>query len=340
MQHPTLLVVSLALASGTLVVAQPSLDPPAGPVGESGRFGTRIELSQTSTPGDADSVFKLTEPGSYVLTGDIDVPTNEIGIEIASNDITLDLNGYTIRGDGSTGTGVGVTVPTSVSETFRNLVVTDGSFRDLAHAFETEEFVRASPDDLTNLIEDTTVRRVRVEDVENGLSLTAGHIQDSSVRGANIGISLGTGTINGCRVRISAPGPVFPTGILLQSGSVRESTVVIDNPQSSDATGISLRDADAIDCHVLLSASGNVTGFATPIGATLIKGCSVRPLFFGGTNGGGVAFDVDGVVVDCLAVGTSVGFRVDSGVVRGCAAMDVATPNDLDPAVVSADNNF
>ncbi|GAB4521125.1 MAG: hypothetical protein Tsb0013_24530 [Phycisphaerales bacterium] len=338
MHHTLTVAVLLAIGCAGPVAAQPALDPPAGPIGESGRFGTLIELSQASTPGDADSVFRISEPGSYVLTSDLTVPANQIGIEIAANDVTIDLNGYSVSGDVATSTGVGVTLPTLVSETFTNLLVSDGSFRDLANSISTLANVRAEPDDLTNRIEGVTARRVRVTDVSNGMVLANGRIEDSVVQAQNIGISLENGTIDGCSVTISAPGPVAAVGISVGGGSVRNSSVVIDNTSSTNVTGIRLRDADATDCTVLLSGA-NAVGFGSLSGTALASRCSVR-LFFPGSSSFSFGFDVDGVVVDCIATGTTFGYRVDEGVVRGSAAIDVTTPSVLGASVVTSDNNF
>lgn len=42
--------------------------------------------------------FKITTPGSYKLIGNLVVPANTSGIVIQSNDVTLDLNGFSITG--------------------------------------------------------------------------------------------------------------------------------------------------------------------------------------------------------------------------------------------------
>lgn len=102
----------LVLGSVALVFAQPSVDPPAGAISESGRFGTRIEINQKNTPGDAQTLYRITQPGSYVLTGDVNAGTLN-GIEIASDDVTLDLNGFTIRGEGAS--GITVAEPTTLN---------------------------------------------------------------------------------------------------------------------------------------------------------------------------------------------------------------------------------
>lgn len=50
-------------------------------------------------PGDSPGgAFEITESGSYVLTSDITVNVNTNAIEVEADDVTLDLNGFTVSG--------------------------------------------------------------------------------------------------------------------------------------------------------------------------------------------------------------------------------------------------
>ncbi len=79
-----------------------NLTPPAGPVAPTLKtlvdVEPRIMINADNTPGDADSVFKITSSGSYYLRGNLTVILAESAIEIAADDVTLDLNGFEIRG--------------------------------------------------------------------------------------------------------------------------------------------------------------------------------------------------------------------------------------------------
>ncbi len=328
---------ALLLAASAVAFAQPSLDPPAGPIEESGRFGNVIELTQTTTPGDADSVFRIESPGSYVLTADLVVPTNQTGIEVAANDVTIDFNGFTIRGDGS-GTGVGVTRPETISESFSNLEITGGTLRDLTNAVRGSVQVRGEPDDLNNRIDDIGVRDVRIYDVDNGLRFDTGHVARCSIRGENVGIDLDSGTIEDCSVTLSGPGPVGVTGILLRSGVVRDCFVSIPTSTVTNVVGLRLFDADAHGCTIRISGQSPV-GIEAPFGARLISGCTVRASA-GFTTGTSIGFDSDGVIANCVAEGTDTGFAMAEGVLRSSAAIGTTTPADIDPAVTTADNSF
>jgi hypothetical protein len=61
------------------------------------------------TPGDtAGFPATLSRPGRYKLNGNLVVPTFQIGIYVTASDVTVDLDGYTIRSasPGTSGTGV------------------------------------------------------------------------------------------------------------------------------------------------------------------------------------------------------------------------------------------
>ncbi len=78
------------------------LTPPPGPVSPTMLPLTQVEprtpISASTTPGDADSLFRITQPGSYFLTGDVVGVAGRSGIEIAASDVTIDLMGFTLRG--------------------------------------------------------------------------------------------------------------------------------------------------------------------------------------------------------------------------------------------------
>ena len=103
-------VLSLAalalLITGGLLYAGP-LNPPAGPVTSTYKTLTEVEpriaINATNTPGDAigdpsPSLFKITQPGSYYLTGNITGVEDTHGIEIVASGVTLDLNGFDLLG--------------------------------------------------------------------------------------------------------------------------------------------------------------------------------------------------------------------------------------------------
>ncbi len=87
----------------------------------------RIEVNAANTPGDADSVYRITQPGSYILESNIVGVAGKHGVEIAASGVTLDLNGFEIRGVGGAGAFDGVAVAPGA---LFNIAVVNGAIRD------------------------------------------------------------------------------------------------------------------------------------------------------------------------------------------------------------------
>ena len=81
--------------------AQGSLSPPGAPapvMKSLDQVESRIIINSNNTPGDALSVFKITNSGSYYLTGNLTGVSGKHGILIAAPNVTLDLNGFSLIG--------------------------------------------------------------------------------------------------------------------------------------------------------------------------------------------------------------------------------------------------
>ncbi len=85
----------------------------------------RIPVGPLTTPGDADSVYRITQPGSYYLTGDVVGQAGFFGIQIEASDVSLDLMGFTVRGVAGAKSGMIVSGAGRV-----NVEVANGVFRD------------------------------------------------------------------------------------------------------------------------------------------------------------------------------------------------------------------
>lgn len=104
MKHKHTLALSctaIVIAAAVITQAGP-LDPPAGAVKSSYKTLTEIEpriaVNATNTAGDTNSVFRITQPGSYYLTENVLGQSAKIGIEINASGVTLDLNGFDVVG--------------------------------------------------------------------------------------------------------------------------------------------------------------------------------------------------------------------------------------------------
>jgi parallel beta-helix repeat protein len=115
--------VMAAAFTGTVQWANAGdLNPPVGAIAPTGR--TPLLLS--TTPGDADSLFKITQPGSYYLRNNVTGVVGKIGIEIAvaTGGVTVDLGGFELAGVAGTLEGILVTVADTP-----NVIVKNGAVR-------------------------------------------------------------------------------------------------------------------------------------------------------------------------------------------------------------------
>jgi hypothetical protein len=111
-RHTLLSTGTPLLVAAATVFALGDLNPPAGSVAATGKRLTEIEpriaINATNTPGDADSVFRIAQPGSYYLTGNITGVAGKHGIEIAASNVSIDLNGFVVDGGGVIGSLDGI----------------------------------------------------------------------------------------------------------------------------------------------------------------------------------------------------------------------------------------
>jgi hypothetical protein len=137
MKHPLadliLPLAALPLAVATLppLRAQGSLTPPPGAPGPVMKTLAQIEprtpVGPDTTPGDNDgssSLYKITQPGSYFLTGHVTGVNGKIGIEIVASDVTLDLGGFSLNG------GPGTSIGIFTSSGNNRITIRNGTVRD------------------------------------------------------------------------------------------------------------------------------------------------------------------------------------------------------------------
>ncbi len=246
------------------------VSPPAGAVGSTGKTLTEVEpriaINATNTPGDADatpSTFKITQPGSYYLTGNITGESGKDGIEIASAGVTLDLNGFAVIG-----------VPGSLS----GVVIRSG-------ATEVRNgFVRSwGVDGVTSGSAITNNRVIDVRASGNGgVGIYAGNYSEArncmAVSNGSHGIAIyAYGRAEGCTARsnggdgISAPNSgnvIINCNSNLNGGNgfnAFSSTLTACNASGNTLSGIAATYSSVIDCN---SSSNTEYGFTLGVSST------------------------------------------------------------------------
>ncbi len=126
---PPAIVLIVASALSLAAHAGP-ISPPPGPVVSTHKtlseVEPRIAINAINTRGDANSTFKITQPGSYYLTGNITGEVGKHGIEIVASGVTVDLNGFDMVGVPGMGAFNGVC---ATENNLTNIAVVNGSLR-------------------------------------------------------------------------------------------------------------------------------------------------------------------------------------------------------------------
>lgn len=122
-----LLALATLSAMPLAAVAGPMTPPPGAPASTMKSLAEvepRIAISAANTPGDADSVFKITQPGSYYLTGNVVGVAGKHGIEITTSGVSIDLGGFVL--DGVPGSQGGIA---STENGMHSIAVRNGTVR-------------------------------------------------------------------------------------------------------------------------------------------------------------------------------------------------------------------
>ncbi len=124
---PASLALALAFSlQPSALLAQGSLTPPGAPAPTMktlAQIEPRTPVGSATTPGDTASAFTITQPGSYYLTTNVIGVSGKNGIGIATDDVTLDLNGFALLGVTNSRRGVAVMAPCT------NICVRNGTIR-------------------------------------------------------------------------------------------------------------------------------------------------------------------------------------------------------------------
>ncbi|MBN8643730.1 MAG: right-handed parallel beta-helix repeat-containing protein [Planctomycetes bacterium] len=294
-------VRTLAVVSTASIAAAGPINPPAGPVAPTPGPEPRTALSLANTPGDTDSVFRITQPGSYYLTANLaSIAAGKSGIEIANSDVTIDLNGFQVQGFLNTNLH-GVVIEAGIQR--RNIVVKNGSVVQCGlRGVNLENGVRCT-------VENVHVTNVFDDAIHMGNDARV--INCTAAQNTGFGIRVGTGSlVQGCTANING------AGIFALKGTTIESC----NTRANLDTGIRVGGG----CVVNACASNENQGFGIVStdaglddGGTTITGCSATL-----NEQGGISVTIGSSVINCGVIRNSGnGVAAGSGcTVRGCSA--------------------
>jgi hypothetical protein len=293
MRDCTLALLSVAFCAA--VATAGDLNPPVGPVAPSMKTLQQVEprtpISAATTPGDADSVFKITQPGSYYLTSNVSVPANFNGIEVqASGFVTIDLGGFSIIGQAGSLDGV--------SATATSCTVFGGTIKGTTGGI--------GNDSASLVVDDMTIELVPTSGksgVINFFGASESRVTDTRISGAGAyAIALDEGLVSGCTISCPPGGD----GIFVVRGIVERCTV-------RDArTAVNVTNTVVRDCVLLNSSAWGIFAF----GSTSIERCMIVQ-----TAGRGIDVSKGSSISDTTVFGAATAFRVlEDGFVSGCNA--------------------
>jgi parallel beta-helix repeat protein len=282
-----LLLLSTLNAQLSTAHAQGSLTPP-GPPAPTMKTLAQIE---PRTPISSTPII-ITSPGSYYLTTNLTVVGfNVNGITINSDDVTLDLGGFVITGDGSlNNSGVQVSTP------HFNICVRNGTIRNIGGGAGVYA-AKASNSRFEQLM--------LYANGEDGINAGTGARVIGCVAQANgvTGIELGQGSVaRDCVSQLNGIG--FSTGI---------ACVVADcSAVSNSFGGLTCGYGNRLQ-GCTAAYNNNYPGITTTNGCT-ISGCSVY-----GNPSGGIVAGRGCIITDCSVFNNSGnGIQANNSLVRDC----------------------
>ena len=293
--------------------AQGPLTPPAAPTPSMkslDQVEARTPVDSTHTPGDGTNSFIISQAGSYYLTGNVSGVSGKTGIEITSDNVTVDLNGFTITGPGTTNTGIDF-------GSQKNIVLRNGTIRSwftavnglAASARARVEKIRALSNAGSGIIVGancSVLDCLADANPTTGIATQAnGIVQNCQIIGSSNGISTSSnGLISGCHVASGGQ------GMSVGAGSIVTGCEIVSNT----ATGIITNGNCLVkECTI---ANNAAKGIDTVTAGGSSAGTVIQNCIFAGNVG--VAIDLSGscIVRDCTITPGSTTDGINMGTVN------------------------
>jgi len=262
-------------------------------------------IEVNSLPGDASSVFVISQPGSYCLGSNVVGVAGKNGIKIDADNVTLDLAGFGVLGVGGSLSGI------LINNHF-HIVVRNGSISSWS----------------SHGLDGTSGALARIEDLRtdanggNGLVINSGSQVNNCVAAQNAGVGIAVSNnvlVTGCVSSLNG-GHGFGlgtactiksclafgnTGAGIATGGVNYLTVIDCNANTNTGGGIAGPKRAFITSS---TAEGNgVVGIATGASST-VSNCNAS-----GNTGDGIIAATGSAVTGCTAsANTGDGIEVDN----------------------------
>ena len=287
-------LISVATVVGVVSWASAGqLNPPQGPIRATGPITINGADVNNSLP------YLIMEPGSYILTSNIEAPDGHTGsgIKIYADNVTLDLNGFAVIGVLGSKGGVEVTSGKT------NIAIANGTLRGWGWGGVT-----------ATTAGDSLFSKLRLTDNGSGLWAGVGStVQDCLAQGnteEGIGISTGCTVIN-CLARENGA-----NGFSIGSGSVVRDCVATDNTLAGFRVDMN---SIMTNCLSRSNDGHGITQLNIASGGTTLRGCRAD------SNGGaGILVGGSSIVVNCTVRYNhgDGGIIIDGGggLVSGCTA--------------------
>jgi parallel beta-helix repeat protein len=282
--------------------AQGSLTPPGTPAPTMktlDQIEPRKEVNATNTPGDGTSLFIISVPGSYYLSGNISGVSGKHGIRITTTDVTLDLNGFVLTGVSGSLDGI------SVLGGGRNLAIRNGTVRDWGT--EGVDFAFA----FYPVLEDLRLYR----NGSDGLKSSGGSIIRGCTASYNVGSGFNLTSVSGNAgsvIEIADEAVVencFATGNGGNGFTIRGATITKCEARLNSGNGISASLPNIASTLTACQASANVGDGITAGDGSTLTNCTAKDN--SGTNG--ILTGDGSTLTGCTAYSNDVAFGIQAG---------------------------
>ena len=227
--------------------AQGNLTPPGAPaptMKSLDQIEPRTPVDDIHTPGSSSVKFVITQPGSYYLTTNIVGASGDQGIIIQANNVTLDLNGFSLLGNPGSFSAI------SVSSGYHNATVRNGLFNGWS------EGVTVSGNNVTleHLTVSSSFLGLYCDDSAMNVTIKNCTVTDSSANGITIG---NNSVVSGCLTASNASDGIFVSGSVGGNVINGNNCVGNDTGDGSNAGGIIVQSSNnrIEDNHVTGTAS-------------------------------------------------------------------------------------